>query len=164
MRVREGASVREENGFIYFKKGENKGFRLPGYEKSYFFTEEFECHCVYPECQKGEQKVAVELIRRLCELREKLMLPILVRSGYRCSRHQADLREGGLKTASGTSTHELGCAADVMPKEPESNLPSKATMKRFLMLAEGLFKSIGVAKSFLHVDLRDDKKRRWTYS
>lgn len=151
------------DGYFIFHKGEASGFRVPGYNASYFDTGEFECHCDYVECREGEQRVSVELLRRLCEVRERLQLPIIVRSGYRCHQHQEALRAKGLNTAKGKSSHELGHAADCMPKEPEVSRPGKGTMKRFLALCAGQFKAIGVAATYLHVDIRDDKERRWSY-
>lgn len=79
--------------------------------------------------------------------------PIVITSGFRCKAHQEDLRQSGLETAVGTSSHERGIAADV----------TCLHLDTLLQLADPLFPAMGVAKSFVHVDLRKDKRRRWKY-
>jgi hypothetical protein len=49
----------------------------------------------------------------------------------------------------------LGNAADISV--------SSLTTLNLLPIVEKKFKSIGIANNFLHVDLRDDKARRWKY-
>jgi zinc D-Ala-D-Ala carboxypeptidase len=118
---------------------------------SHFRSSEFECDCSYA-C--GEQRVAKLLIDKLERIREHIGQPLIITSGYRCSRHQAELRSLGFQTAKTTSQHELGKAADVRCAHLTTLYP----------LCEKEFKAIGMAKTFLHLDLRDDKVRRWTYA
>jgi len=67
------------------------------------------------------------------------------------------IRESGISTVVSikTSTHEMGKAADCSS--------SGLTTAEFIKLAALKFKSIGIAKAFAHLDLRDDKIRRWNY-
>lgn len=115
----------------------------------HFTSDEFECHC--GKCEF--QQISGILIERLETLRERFGCPIRVTSGYRCAEHQANLRRQGVETAAGKSQHELGNAADI----------SALDIPRLSSLAQIDFKSVGTAASFVHVDTRDDKPRRWAY-
>jgi len=94
-----------------------------------------------------------ELVNKLTAVREELKLPIIVTSGYRTAEDQRRLRKLGLETSKGTSTHELGEAADIACSD----------MGLLLEICSKHFKAIGISRSFLHVDLRQDKVRRWKY-
>jgi uncharacterized protein YcbK (DUF882 family) len=79
-----------------------------------------------------------------------------ITSGFRCSEHQQAIRNSGVSTVvAKKSTHEKGDAADISV--------SSLTSLNLLPIAEKQFKSIGIANNFIHVDLRDDKIRRWKY-
>jgi zinc D-Ala-D-Ala carboxypeptidase len=118
---------------------------------THFSTKEFTCRCGM--CR--DQRISKELITKIEEVRALYGRPITVTSGFRCPRHQAHLRgtlpEG--HTAKGTSTHEMGQAADITGED----LPA------LFAACEKVFKAIGLAKTFYHVDLRNDKVRRWNY-
>ena len=123
-----------------------------GHISDHFLFKEFACKCSYPSCK--EQIIKKELIDKLEETRKATGLAIIVTSAYRCSEYQEELRERGFETSKGPSTHSLGMAVDI--KQSNMNTLLGECSKRFL--------AIGVARSFLHVDLRKDKKRRWTYA
>lgn len=79
----------------------------------------------------------------------------MVNSGYRCKKKQQQLREQGYETAVGVSQHELGNAADLACSPMGMiNLKAAANLE---------FSALGEAKTFIHVDTRKDKMRRWTY-
>lgn len=137
--------MRLENGFILFDKKEKKSL------SKHFSTSEFACHCSFESCV--EQKIASDLINELENVREALGKPITVTSGYRCHERQEELRKKGKETSAGISTHEQGRAADITAKDIAA-LDVACTKE---------FDAVGVAATFIHVDLRDDKKRRWTY-
>ena len=140
--------IKIENGYYVWNKGENL------WMGNWFKTKEFECKCTNKECI--EQRIAVELIERLTKMRLEVNSPIRVNSGFRCSKHQEAIRNSGTSTVvAKKSTHELGHAADISV----SSLIVPVTVP----FAEKHFKAIGVANNFLHVDLRDDKVRRWKY-
>lgn len=141
-----GSEVKEENGYYIWNKGENVAL------SPYFTSKEFTCKCNFPACKK--QRVSKTMIVRLDLLRKEAKQPLVVTSAFRCFEHQAFLRSSGIKTAIKQSTHELGQAADVVPKD--------GNIQALLLLAEKHFDSIGVSKSFLHLDLRNGK-RRWDY-
>lgn len=136
----------EEAGFYLWNKGAQ--FVLT----PNFSTAEFECPCVNEQCV--EQRISKTLVDKLQALREKVG-PLDVTSGYRCAHRQQYLRGLGIKTSVGPSTHQMGKAADIASGlVPIDQLYDECVP---------LFMAIGTAKNFLHVDLRADKRRRWTY-
>jgi hypothetical protein len=137
--------MRLENGYYLFPKGTDA---LLSY---HFKADEFSCRCQHPSCL--EQKISASLVEKLERVRVGYGRPITIHSGFRCSAHQADLRASGLETAKGTSQHELGRASDVAAGQMTVLVP--------LLKAE--FMAMGLARTWAHVDLRDDKHRSWTY-
>lgn len=111
-----------------------------------FYTSEFACPT------DATQRVDYDLIRKLQNVRTKLGMPITVTSGYRTVEYNKYLRGLGYATAK-RSQHLLGRAADITCRD----------MDRLLELCRGEFMAIGIGQTFIHVDLRDDKEREWTY-
>lgn len=141
-------NIKIENGYYVWTKGETLWIN------NWFKTTEFSCQCKNDDCE--EQKISVDLIDRLTRIREYVNSPMRITSGYRCTKRQEEIRNSGTSTvAAKKSTHELGHAADISV--------SRLTPGELLKIAELEFKSIGTATNFLHVDLRDDKIRRWKY-
>jgi len=141
-------TIKIEDNYYIWNKGDNFWIN------NWFKTKEFECKCTNKECI--EQKIAVELITRLTVIREYTKSPMRITSGFRCSEHQQAIRNSGVSTiVAKKSTHERGDAADISV--------SSLTSLNLLPIAEKQFKSIGIANNFIHVDLRDDKIRRWKY-
>lgn len=121
----------------------------------HFTSSEFDCPC--SNCD--ETQIADELLQKLGRMREKLGEPLRINSGYRCRAYQSELKARGYETAAGVSQHELGNAADIMASDSET----PGTVLEVLAQNAG-FKAIGVGHAWIHVDLRDDKNRRWTYT
>jgi uncharacterized protein YcbK (DUF882 family) len=150
--------MRIENGYFIWNKGER--FKMG----DHFSSSEFECQCSYKSCV--EQKISKELIDKLNLVRIEMGSPLYITSGFRCFKHQCDLRNevnsGKTKltvVASTVSQHELGNAADISPRV--------ITMIKLRKIIEKLFDTIGLAKTFYHVDIRplktDGSKRIWKY-
>lgn len=140
--------MKKDDKYYYWEKGQVYKFN------QYFNTREFSCQCKNSDCV--EQKVAIELVNKLTELREAIQEPLTITSGYRCEKHQQALRTQGVNTVvAKKSTHELGEGVDVKP--------TRLTIKNLEGMAAKYFKAIGIAKTFLHLDLRNDKIRRWNY-
>lgn len=135
---------------IEWKKGENKQL------SKNFTSSEFSCQCKHKSCK--DQKVSEHLIENLQKVRDEFGHSIRVTSGYRCAAHQADLRAQGLETATGVSSHEKGEAADIRPAD------SFYLINDLLTVCKKHFMAIGVARTFIHVDERRDKERRWGYA
>lgn len=140
--------MRQDGNYYIWNKGEKEAL------SANLSTSEFSCQCKYSDCI--EQKADVELINKLQLIRDWIKLPLKITSGYRCSKHQKDLGESGIQTAKGLSQHELGKAADIKC--------SSLTSGELAQKAENFFQAIGIANSFVHVDLRGPEKRRWSYT
>ena len=141
-------NIKIEDGYYVWKKGESIWLN------NWFKTTEFSCKCKHPSCV--DQKISVDLINRLTDIRQEAKSPMRIHSGYRCSAHQEDIRKSGVSTVvAKKSTHELGHAADISV--------SRLVPGELLKIAQNKFFSIGIALNFIHVDLRDDKTRRWNY-
>lgn len=118
---------------------------------SFFDLKEFECKCADKHCEgkMPQLRMNPSLIQALNRIREELGKPIKVNSGFRCTAHNAAV--GGVPH----STHRTGYAADIVSDDMDKMLE--------LIEAEKEFKGIGVAKTFIHVDVRPGPRKRWTY-
>jgi uncharacterized protein YcbK (DUF882 family) len=118
----------------------------------YFDAREFACPC--PNCT--ETLIDSLLVERLDALRERLGVPVRITSGYRCPAHQKWLAKRGYETAK-NSRHLIGEAADLW-----TGAHAGKELERHARAAG--FCAVGVGRTFIHVDLRDDKpNRRWEY-
>ena len=95
------------------------------------------------------------LIERLQKLRDHLMCPIKITSGFRSSEKQKELTDRGFETAQ-LSTHLFGSAADIWTgKHTGEQLERAARLCGFT--------SVGLAPNWVHVDIRPGE-RSWVYS
>lgn len=114
----------------------------------HFHTGELECRCKLTSCI--QQKVSLELVRRLDRLRDGTGGAIRVHSAYRCPAHNRAV--GGVNGSQHTKGRAVDCSSGPL------------TTLEFRQKAELLFKAIGTGRNFLHLDIRDDKERRWDYA
>ena len=141
--------LNDSNYFIW-----NKGDVYFLDKDKHFKTSEFVCHCTFSDCK--EQRISKKIISKLVELRATINEPLTITSAFRCHKYQKQLADEGVNTVvASKSTHELGDAVDVKP--------TRMRIPDFYCFAKMYFKAIGTAKTFLHLDLRDDKERRWDY-
>lgn len=150
--------MRIESGYYIWNKGEREKL------SEYFSTQEFDCQCHNEDCI--EQRISQDLINKLTLVRIENKSPLYITSGFRCAKHQENLRNqlnNGNNSltvvANKISQHELGNAADISPRI--------GTIAKLRKIVETVFDSIGLAKTFLHVDTRPKKqngsKRIWNY-
>ena len=111
----------------------------------YFTEQEFVCQ------ETGENEIVPEFIHRLDELRELCGFPFTITSGYRSPQHSIE----AAKAAPGK--HSEGIAADVRVVD---GVQRRTIIEKALTLGFG---GIGVAKSFVHVDIRVSTPVVWTY-
>jgi uncharacterized protein YcbK (DUF882 family) len=128
--------------------GLNEGRQI----SEHFNSNEFRCDC-------GVCRIILvntDLVSKLEEMRKILGSSLTISSGYRCEHKQHELTIRGFDTAKGISQHTLGNAVDVTNGvTPGFELEDAAR--------KAGFKAVGVAKTWVHVDLRSDRDRRWTY-
>lgn len=120
---------------------------------AHFDSTEFDCRCKFPDCRTTQ--VDPELIRMLEGLRASVQMPLEITSGYRCAAYQTQLRGSGHEAAT-VSQHCYGKAADVRVK----GLTSAVLQDHAIMVG---FQAIGFARSFIHLDTRRGRIRRWQY-
>jgi len=115
----------------------------------YFNYEEFDS----PDIQGSGQLMDPELLDMIDKAREIYGKPIRVTSGYRTESHNRKV--GGVDS----SSHLKGLAIDV------ACVRSNDRFKMLTALIEVGFNRIGVASTFIHVDIDKDKSQNviWTY-
>jgi uncharacterized protein YcbK (DUF882 family) len=89
----------------------------------------------------------------LDELRERCGFPFKITSGYRSVNHTAERN----KPVGKKGTHTQGIAADIAVSNG---------VERMKIVREALamgFSGIGVARTFVHVDMRTTTPVMWTY-
>ena len=113
----------------------------------FFRLEEFNC------THTNRNEMDHEFLLKLDELREKVGFPFRITSGYRDATHPAEAR----KAEPGTGYHCQGLAADIAVSNgfERMNIVHEAIKMGF---------SIGVARTFVHVDDRKTTPVMWTYS
>ncbi len=105
-----------------------------------FNLREFQCRCC------SQAKVSSRLVERLQQLRDRVGVPVMVTSGYRCPTHNRNV--GGAPN----SFHPQGLAADVRT--------GRHTPRELARLGEQLgFNGIGIYSNFVHLDLRSTPAR-----
>ena len=115
----------------------------------YFSESEF-CACT-PSCSL--QDMDQEFMNKLDQLRELAGIPLVINSAFRSVQYEKT------KGRNGTSAHVLGLAIDIRCNNSQN---------RFKVLESALklgFKRIGVAKSFIHLDISKKHSQNvvWTY-
>ncbi|ADM26710.1 peptidase [Pseudoalteromonas phage HS1] len=111
----------------------------------YFKLSEFDCK------ETGENKMSKEFLNKLDDLRHYCGFSFVVNSGYRSTSHSAE------KHKSKGGTHTQGIAADIRVSNG---------VQRIEIVSKAIelgFTGIGVAKGFVHVDIRNDTPVMWTY-
>jgi uncharacterized protein YcbK (DUF882 family) len=121
------------------------------WRSNHFSPKECECKCGVCTQQRFDDK----LLKMLEEVREEVGLPIKITSGFRCARYQEILRNKGYETAVGTSSHEMGMAADI--RCDDMLKLETACLRVFANY------SLGKSNTFIHLDIRSGGPRRWSY-
>jgi len=96
-------------------------------------------------------KMRLDFLNRLDELRERCNFPFIINSDYRAPSHPIEAAK------SSPGEHSAGHAVDIKV--------SNAVQRRKLVKCalEMGFNGIGVSKTFVHIDDRDSTPVMWTY-
>ena len=116
------------------------------YNPKYFALSEFNCQ------ETNENEMKEEFLKKLDHLREACGFPFVITSGYRSTNHSNERNK-----TNGGGTHTKGIAADIRAL---SGTERYTIVKHALALG---FTGVGVAKSFVHLDIRDTVPVIWTY-
>jgi uncharacterized protein YcbK (DUF882 family) len=119
--------------------------QMPYYDFKYFKYSDFDCQ------ETGENEMSVEFIHRLDELREACGFPFYITSGFRSPNHSIEKRKQN------PGTHAQGIAADIAVS---GGAQRRAVVEKALEMG---FKGVGVAKGFVHVDIRETTPVLWCY-
>lgn len=119
---------------------------------NFFSPEEFLCNCGREDCD-AQITPSRDLVTKLNAMREHVNRPIIINSGIRCPRYNAEV--GGVSS----SEHITGEGAD---------LRIAGSRERYELVNAALsvgFNRIGVAKTFVHVGVSKtlDSKVLWLY-
>ena len=106
----------------------------------WFKEKEFACKCCGQLPPLARENVKAVVCEVLDPVREKLAMPIVVNSGYRCEKHNKDV--GGVRN----SQHLRGEAADVTC----ADLPRL----KALIIENGKFDQLITYPTFLHVSYK----------
>jgi len=112
----------------------------------YFTLKEFDCK------ETGENEMDDRFLELLDDLRHECGFPFVVNSGYRSPLHSKEV----IKENPGM--HTEGKAADIK---------TSGGKQRYLVVESAMalgFTGIGVAKTYVHVDLRGNQLALWGYS
>ena len=110
----------------------------------YFKIEDFDCQ------ETGENEISVDFIHALDQLREACNFPFIITSGYRSKDHSVEKRKAK------AGTHASGIAADI-------RVSGGAQRMAIVKHASAMGMSVGVAKTFVHVDIRKTPAMCWCY-
>jgi zinc D-Ala-D-Ala carboxypeptidase len=110
----------------------------------YFSVSDFDCQ------ETGENEMDIEFLKGLDHLREVCEFPFIVTSGFRSKNHSLEKRK------STPGTHTQGIAADI-------RVISGAQRLAIVKHASAMGMSVGVAKTFVHVDIRKTPAMCWCY-
>lgn len=111
----------------------------------YFKLSDFNCQ------ETGNNEMSEEFLEKLDDLRHKCGFPFIITSGYRDPTHSIEARKAK------AGTHARGIASDIRintGKEAYDIIKNAQSMG---------FNGIGVAKSFIHVDIRKGMPVLWSY-
>ena len=112
----------------------------------YFKLSEFDC------TQTGKNHMKPRFLKAIDELRERCGFPFIVVSGYRAPEHSIEAAK-----PTGPGMHSKGLASDIRVRNG---------IERGLIVSNAIemgFCGIGVAHTYIHVDLRDSDLVIWTY-
>ena len=120
----------------------------------YFTLSEFDS----PDSGGSGKHMSSEFLEMLDEAREIAGIPFKINSGYRTKEYNQSLLDRGYK-ASKTSPHMKGLAADISVTDSRSRW---MVINSLLLVG---FQRIGIADTFIHVDLDTEKSHSviWTY-
>ncbi len=111
----------------------------------YFKIEDFNCQ------ETGDNEMDEDFILMLDELRGVCGFPFIITSGYRSVEHSIE------KAKANPGQHCYGIAADIQVNGGNQRIQ---IVKNALEFG---FTGIGVAKGFIHVDIRESTPMMWCY-
>ena len=118
----------------------------------HFSFSEFSCKCPSECNMKDGRKISLELVQNIEVIRGVIESPMVITSGLRCK--EWNKLEGGRDN----SSHLKGLAIDIQCIDSRHR-------RKLIDLARHLFFRMGIAKTFIHVDMDTSKAQdiTWVY-
>ena len=111
----------------------------------YFKLSDFDCQ------ETGNNEMSEEFLEKLDDLRHECGFPFIITSGYRDPSHSIEARKAK------AGTHARGIASDI-------RINNGNEAYDIIKNAQSMgFTGIGLAKSFIHVDIRKGMPVIWSY-
>ena len=111
----------------------------------YFKLSDFDCQ------ETGKNEMNEDFLIKLDDLRHECGFPFIITSGYRDPSHSIEARKAK------AGTHARGIASDI-------RINNGNEAYQIIKHAQSMgFNGIGVAKSFIHVDIRQGMPVIWCY-
>lgn len=111
----------------------------------YFKLSDFDCQ------ETGNNEMSEEFLEKLDDLRHECGFPFIITSGYRDPSHSIEARKAK------AGTHARGIASDI-------RINNGNEAYDIIKNAQSMgFTGIGLAKSFVHVDIRQGMPVIWSY-
>mgnify|MGYP006127913079 FL=1 len=111
----------------------------------YFKLSDFDCQ------ETGNNEMSEEFLEKLDDLRHVCGFPFIITSGYRDPSHSIEAKKAK------AGTHARGIASDI-------RINNGNEAYQIIKHAQSMgFNGIGVAKSFIHVDIRQGMPVIWCY-
>ena len=111
----------------------------------YFKIEDFNCQ------ETGDNEMDIEFIKALDHLRAACGFPFVITSGFRSKEHSLERAK-----KKGPGTHAYGIASDI-------RVSGGSQRAKIVKHASAMGMSVGVAKTFVHVDTRKTEQMCWCY-
>ena len=110
----------------------------------YFKIEDFNCQ------ETGDNEMDIEFIKALDHLRAACGFPFVITSGFRSKKHSLE------RAKKAPGTHAQGIASDI-------RVSGGSQRAKIVKHASAMGMSVGVAKTFVHVDTRKTEQMCWCY-
>lgn len=115
-------------------------------ELKHFTINEFDCQ------YSGENEMKDAFLQKIDQLRHLCNFPFVITSGYRSADHPIEAEKDT------PGTHAQGIAADIQALSGDQKY---ILVKNAMLIG---FSGIGIAGSFIHVDIRATTPVIWTYN
>jgi zinc D-Ala-D-Ala carboxypeptidase len=115
-------------------------------ELKHFTINEFDCQ------YSGENEMKDSFLQKIDQLRHLCNFPFVITSGYRSADHPIEAEKDT------PGTHAQGIAADIQALSGDQKY---ILVKNAMLIG---FSGIGIADSFIHVDIRATTPVIWTYN
>ena len=112
----------------------------------------------------GQCNIRYDIIKSLDRFRERINIPIIVTSGYRCPEHNKSV--GGVDEYGERGNHKMSYHVHGLAVDWTIHTKSLLHIAYKLAISSELFKGVGLSlqKGFIHADIGSTFERFWIYN